>query len=471
MVGEDQSNNLDRERLDLALQASGLAEFEWDIARDLFIVSPRMAAMTGLATGELSAEGGNLPYQSIVEEDRERVRAEVTEQVEINGRYEVEYRRIRPDDGREIWTHAAGVLVRDVQGRAERLIGVMQDITERKREEARREALMGELDHRVKNVLAAVQSLAGQTARRTTSLDAFLETFSGRLKAMAAANELLTAARWRGAAIADVAAAELGGLAQRQARWSGPELFLSPRAVNALALALHELATNAVKFGALSSPVGRIELVWAGRGDGGFDLTWTEIGGPPVRRDRRDGFGSVLLTQVTSKELSGPVALDWRPEGLTVRIAAGADTVVARVEPASTAAATVRLEATRAPAGGPRNLNGLTVLIVEDAVLLAMELETALGEAGAQVVGPAYDLAEALRLVEQPLDAAVLDVNLNGLPVTPVAERLRERGIPFVFATGYGAGGGAPAGFDAPIVRKPYDINQVTAEVAQLMGR
>jgi DNA-binding response OmpR family regulator len=115
------------------------------------------------------------------------------------------------------------------------------------------------------------------------------------------------------------------------------------------------------------------------------------------------------------------------------------------------------------------DLKRARVLIVEDAVLLALELETGLSEAGATVLGPAYELSEAMALLDQPIDAAVLDANLNGRSVAPVAQVLSERGVPFVFATGYGEAGGPPAGFDAPIIRKPYDVTQVAAAVAMLL--
>jgi len=124
----------------------------------------------------------------------------------------------------------------------------------------------------------------------------------------------------------------------------------------------------------------------------------------------------------------------------------------------------------RAQYAWPANLRGARVLIVEDAVLLAMELETGLSDAGATIIGPAYELEEAMGLLDQPIDAAVLDANLNGHSVIPVAEALSARNIPFVFATGYGEQAGAPGGFDAPVIRKPYDVTQVAAAVAELLN-
>jgi two-component sensor histidine kinase/CheY-like chemotaxis protein len=314
-----------------------------------------------------------------------------------------------------------------------------------------------------------VQALAVQTARRTTSLDAFLSNFSGRLKAMGSANELLTAARWRGAAIDHLAAAELGALAPGQTAWDGPELFLTPRAANALALGLHELAANAVKFGALSVDTGRVQLRWMRLVEGGFELTWTESGGPTVAPPARRGFGSTLLEDVTSRELNGRTSLDYRPGGVVAVLRAGAAAVAPRPETVPEVPQ-ARAPETVVTSAGPANLKGARVLIVEDAVLLAMELECGLAEAGAEVIGPAYELEEALALLDQPIDAAVLDANLNGHSVSPVAEALAKRRVPFVFATGYGDAGGAPGGFDAPVIRKPYDVTQVAAAVAELLA-
>ena len=216
--------------------------------------------------------------------------------------------------------------------------GAAAELAPDERAEATREELQTlsvEIDHRVKNVLASVQAIASQSARRAASLDGFLKTFSGRLKAMASAQELLTATRWRGASIHDLATATLSTLAPGQTRWEGPDLFLTPRAANALALALHELAVNAVRHGALSNDAGSVQARWRDAEDGGF----------------------------------------------------------------------------------------------------------------------------------------VLDCKLHGLSVEPMATALAARGVPFLFATGYGDNQGAPEGFDAPIVRKPYDVGQIAAALAALTGR
>jgi PAS domain S-box-containing protein len=464
------SRSADQSRLELALQAAGIGEFEWDLDRYVVLISDRMSSITGLPPGEVASRVGDVIQPHVHPEDRDAFVAQRDADLARADNFELKFRLIRPNDGRTIWLRVAGIIERDGAGAAKRVVGVVEDISQSRLEEDQRLQLMAELDHRVKNVLAAVQALAQQTAKRTTSLDAFLQTFGGRLKAMAAANELLTAARWRGAAVDHLAAAELGALAPGQTSWEGPELFLTPRAANALSLALHELATNAVKFGALSTETGHVNLRWTARPGGGFELTWTESGGPRVAAPTRQGFGATLLDQVTGRELNGDTHVDYRPAGVRVRIRAGPQAMAERPEVLPEAPPAVRVTETVPTSTGRASLKGCRVLIVEDAVLLALELETGLSEAGATVIGPAYELEEAMALLNQPIDAAVLDANLNGRSVTPVAEALAQRQVPFVFATGYGETGGAPGGFDAPVIRKPYDVTQVAAAVAELMA-
>lgn len=470
MTDDSASRSLDRAHLELALQAAGLGEFEWRRDGDVFFVNPRAREILGLPVGKVAADLGGPFYAAVHPEDRERLMHSVSTAMDATDRFDEEFRLSRPDDGRAVWIRSAGVAVRDKAGKRVGAIGVVEDITQRKVEESQRLTLMAELDHRVKNVLAAVQALAFQTAKRTTSLDSFLQTFAGRLKSMGSANELLTAARWRGAAVDHLAAAELGGLAPSQTRWEGPELFLTPRAANALSLALHELVTNALKYGALSTDQGRVDVRWGRLADGGFELLWIESGGPSVQPPRHQGFGSTLLNHVTGRELNGETQVEYHPGGVRARLRAGPSAVVERPETVPQAPPSRAVE-TPSPELGDADLKGARILIVEDAVLLALELETGLQEAGAEVIGPAYELEEAMALLDQKIDAAVLDANLNGRSVTPVAEVLAKRGVPFVFATGYGGAAGAPAGFDAPIIRKPYDVTQVAAAVSDLLQR
>lgn len=463
----ERGRRLDRQRRDLALEAGGLGEFEWDVTQDRMVINDQMKTMTGLKRDSAGGEHGDLSFRYVHPEDREKLRAEVDRSLKSIGRYRAEYRIVRPDNGEVRWMMGAGAVVLGDDNQPRKIIGVVQDITDRKQDEDQRETLMAELDHRVKNVLAAVQSLAAQSARRTDSVEGFIESFSGRLKAMAQAHELLTATRWHGASLGSIVEAELGGLGHGQAIWSGPDLFLTPRAANALSLALHELATNAIKYGALSVEGGRVLLDWRKRPDGGFALDWQETGGPPVVQPTRTGFGAVLLDRVTGRELGGGGKVSYEKSGVKVHLTAAR---AALADPKTAEPAPAPDGVSSGPAGGRGGVEGLRLLIVEDATLLALELEAGLVEAGAVIVGTAGDVDEALALAEAPLDAAVLDVNLGGRLVTPVAERLAARGIPFVFATGYGERG-APGGFDVPIVRKPYNIHQIVRAVAEAVGR
>jgi len=469
MTRRDLDQNEGRPRLELALEAAGLGEFDWDMHRGLLTVSERMAAITGLPAGKMPAQGAAALEPYIEPTNLAAIRADFQRSRETGGVFGFEFQHTRPDNGQQVWVRVAGVMVRAEDGQPLGLSGIVEDISPRKLEEEQRQILMTDIDHRVKNVLAAVHALAIQTARRTTSLDGFLQSFGGRLKAIGSANELLTAARWRGAAIEHLVGAALGALAPGQASWEGPDIFLTPRAANALAMGLYELLSNAAKFGALSVENGRITVRWQWRADsGGFDMIWTESGGPAVVGPSRRGFGSTLLEQVTSRELNGDTLIEYRASGVRVLLRAGEGAVAERPETLPEGP-TARPPEVLTTSSAPADLKGARVLIVEDAVLLALELETGLQEAGARVIGPAYELQEAMALLDHQIDAAVLDANLNGRSVIPVAEALAARGVPFVFATGYGESAGAPGGFDAPVIRKPYDVTQVAAAVAELL--
>lgn len=196
-----------------------------------------------------------------------------------------------------------------------------RDISDRKDAEERQLLMVNELNHRVKNTLATVQAIAGQTLAGAPA--ELRECFLARLLALGRANDLLLEKDWRGAtlgAITDLVVKPHGGEADGRFVISGPDLELPPKAATSVALALHELATNAAKYGALSAPDGRVELSWETGDD--FVLRWREIGGPPAVTPGRSGFGTRLIERGLTSELKARVTMDYRPEGLVCEVRA-----------------------------------------------------------------------------------------------------------------------------------------------------
>jgi len=234
-------------------------------------------------------------------------------------RYATEKRYVRAD-GQIIWVEVSSSTVRKPDRRFGYGVRMVQDVTARKEAENRQKLLVDELNHRVKNTLATVQALATQTARRCTSAAEFRTRFEPRLLALSAAHDRLTRRNWEGASLSEIAREELGAHAApgRTLKHEGPDVMLSPRASLSLSMALHELATNAVKHGALSVPGGRVDLRWEVERKGPFPcsvkLSWAESGGPPPRTDVTKGFGSRLL-RVTAEELKGTMDTDLCQEG------------------------------------------------------------------------------------------------------------------------------------------------------------
>jgi PAS domain S-box-containing protein len=202
----------------------------------------------------------------------------------------------------------------------------LTDITERKSADARQRLLVNELNHRVKNSLATVQAIAAQSLRGPDVSAEARERFTGRLMALARANDVLVAETWAGASLASLAA-EMAGPHGGGERFTidGPEVHLAPAQATAMALGLHELATNAAKYGALSTPAGLVALTWTLVGEGAarrFSLTWRESGGPPVREPGRPGFGARLIQRGLAQELNAAVEVTYAAEGLVFRLSA-----------------------------------------------------------------------------------------------------------------------------------------------------
>jgi PAS domain S-box-containing protein len=216
--------------------------------------------------------------------------------------------------------------LRDIGGATIGLTGAAVDVTERKENERHLRLLMRELTHRSKNLLAVIQAMARQTARHAGTTDDFVDQFSARLQALARSHDLLGQESWHGASLNDMVRSQLGHHLDRdssQVSVTGPDILLRPEAAQNLGLALHELSTNAAKFGALSVPGGHVAIAWARRSDekgGGIRLEWKETGGPPVSKPEGRGFGSLVIERNLSRALDGEVSLEFAPTGLICRV-------------------------------------------------------------------------------------------------------------------------------------------------------
>ena len=226
-------------------------------------------------------------------------------------------------DGDGQWYDIHVEPTRDEKGGIDGVTAVAMEVTERKNRELHVRLLMRELAHRSKNTLAVTQAMARQTAANSATLDEFLDRFGERLDALGRAHGLLVNEGWTGARIEDLVRSQLGHysqLAGRQIFMSGPDLTLPTEMIQNIGLALHELATNAAKYGALSTAEGRVDIAWTATpgADGTADVTigWTESGGPPVSPPTRRGFGQVVIERTVARAVGGNVSLDYRPEGL-----------------------------------------------------------------------------------------------------------------------------------------------------------
>ncbi|PVX30034.1 response regulator [Sphingomonas pokkalii] len=341
------------------------------------------------------------------------------------------------------------------------------DVTDRARAEETQRLLIGELNHRVKNTLASVQAIATQTLRHSSGPSDFAPTFIGRIHALARAHSLLSSTTWQGASLQELVAGQvqIGTVDEGRFVAQGADLDLAPEPALHLALVLHELVTNAHKYGALSVPEGRVALTWQVR-DGVLALDWRESGGPPVAAPARRGFGTALIER--SLKAEGGSAEPSYGEGgmrwlLTVPYASA---VRLRTEDRARRKQTAAATSAEAVA----TIRGKRLLIVEDEPLVALELSAILGEAGCEVIGLAATAGEAMAAIrsDSMIDAVLLDGNLQGALVDDVAGALATRGIPFLFVSGYGRDH-LPLGVGAvPIVEKPFDGETICTVLAGL---
>ena len=305
--------------LSLAERSAEIGVWDVDLATGMVRGTPQFFRLFGLEPAD-----DPVPIEAMRAvrhpDDAKRVIQGFKEAVESGtDYYEMEYRIVRPD-GETRWIFGRGRVVRDLSGQPVRYSGVDIDVTDRKRMEEHQKLLVAELNHRVKNTIATIQSIAKQSLANGRPLEEAREAFLRRLQALAHAHGLLTASEWRGARLSALVEDELKPYGEH-ARFGGEDLVLAPRAALIVRLVLHELATNAVKHGALGAPGGRVDVVWRIRRQR-FRLSWRESGGPAVSAPARRGFGSSLLERAVAYELQGQADLEFASEGVRYEIEA-----------------------------------------------------------------------------------------------------------------------------------------------------
>ncbi|WP_283207462.1 HWE histidine kinase domain-containing protein, partial [Methylobacterium oxalidis] len=396
----------------------------------------------------------------------------------FNGGGSHEFRLQRPSDGSFRWIRKTNFPLHDAQGRVQRIGGIAQDITDAKLASEHSAVLLAELQHRVRNIMAIIRSIAARTGERAESVPDYATLMGGRLLTLARVQALLTRAANAGVSVTTIVRDELSAQAQHEGQFAidGPDLILSPKAAEVLTLAVHELTTNALKYGALASPQGHVTVRWTtfdkhGRRWLGFD--WIEEGAserppPEPSASRRRGFGSELIEGRIPYELGGRGKLVIEAGGARCHLEFPLRDGNSVLETDAPQRATVfggALDMT-----GEADLIGLRVLVVEDDYYLATDAARALEGAGAEVLGPCPNEAAARdELEKQRPDAAVVDINLGSGPSFKLAGILKGQGIPFVFTTGYDPEA-IPAEFDGVgRLQKPIELRQIVSAVSKLL--
>src|SRR5712671_4761256 len=310
-----------KDRLQTALNVAQLGSYRYDPRHRVFSGDTRSQEIFDFPKNEATIEE---ILKLVHPDDVEMVQANLEASLDpVDPRLSATEFRLRRGDGEVRWVETLGLAYFEGDGRERRavsFVGTLADITERKQREEKEHLLMREINHRAKNMLSVVDAIAHQTATRNP--EDFVERFSERIQALSANQDLLVRNEWNGVEIEDLVCAQLAhfaGLIGSRIAVHGPKLHLKSASAQAIGLALHELATNAGKYGALSTDRGRVDVSWGSDGDT-FTMTWTERDGPPVAPPKRRGFGTIVMEAMTERSVDGAVDLDYAPSGLTWRL-------------------------------------------------------------------------------------------------------------------------------------------------------
>lgn len=371
-------------------------------------------------------------------------------------------------DGRRVELSLTVSPLRDRQGVIYGASKVARDIGERRRSEELQQTLFDELNHRVKNTLALVQAIATQSLRSSPDPSDFVSSFSGRIKALAQSHDLLVREQLAGVNLRELVSQQvvLSEDDRERALLRGPNLVVGGTAGTHLGLIVHELATNARKHGALSSATGTVLIDWELECTDGLPnlcLNWHEKGAPAHPPTSREGFGTTLLRRVA--DASGG-SVEIQDDGSARQIVLKLPLQMYRL---TAPPATLSTRDDAAISGEVPSLRGCRVLVVEDEFIVALDEAAVLEEEGCLVLGPAATVDQAIvHIASTHLDLAVLDANLNGRSVERIAEALAAKGVPFLFASGYGPES-LPRGWGThPLLEKPFSGPQLIKALLDL---
>ncbi|SFZ83434.1 PAS domain S-box-containing protein [Devosia enhydra] len=315
------------ERLRFTLRAGKLGTWTLDLQTGRLVASAICKANFGRSATD--SFGYDDLQEAIHPEDFDRWRQTVAKALETDGELHVEYRVVMPD-GAVRWVEVRAETRFDAERRPLQMSGVSIDITDRREAEAERELMNRELGHRIKNILATVKSIVSQSLRTSQPASEVRDAVSQRIEALSSAHDVLIGRGLDSAGLREtVERAVLPFNGQNRIHFLGPDIEISDRASSALTMALHELATNAVKYGALSGDRGRVRIAWT-LDDESFTLTWSEIGGPAVSPPERTGFGTRMIEKALAASVDGLARIDYRPDGVVFEVNAKLSSVAAR---------------------------------------------------------------------------------------------------------------------------------------------
>ena len=340
-----------------------------------------------------------------------------------------------------------------------------QAVKERTRAQEQQELLIAELNHRVRNILKLIQGLVAQS-KGANSVSQFTETVGGRIHALARAHDQITRENWNSASLYELleteAEAYLGDKRDR-VRIAGPDALLTPQAFTTISLVVHEMMTNAMKYGSISDSRGSVDVTLGTTAAGDLLIGWVERGGPPVSSPGRRGFGTTIIDRSIPFELKGEAHVAYETEGVRGSFRIPAEYITEFRERET--------DCEMANDNGPDEvrIDG-KALVVEDNLIIALDAEDMLREIGASDVIVAADVESGLAAAATgEICFAILDVNLGNETSAKIAEDLASRGVPFVFATGYGESTRMASDMpDVPIVQKPYGKANITEAITKL---